>query len=92
VTGETDSFDYGIGDPTAGLQVFVAGIRVLTGYTVTQLTPATVTFAVPPPEGVEVTLLVYRGVTWYAPGFGDPSDGIPLQDQQTDPARFFRGA
>jgi hypothetical protein len=92
VTGQTDSFDYGIGDPTVQLQVFVAGIRVLTGYTVTQFSPTTVTFAVPPPAGVEVTFLVYRGVTWYAPGFGDPSDGIPLQDQQTDPARFFRGA
>jgi hypothetical protein len=91
VTGDPDSFDYGIGDPTAQLQVFVGGVRVLTGYTITQLNPAVITFAVPPPAGVEVTFLVYRGVTWYAPGVGDPSNGIPLQDQQTEPARFFRG-
>jgi hypothetical protein len=91
VTGEPDSFDYGVGDPTLQLQVFVGGVRVLSGYTITQFNPAVITFAVPPPAGVEVTFLVYRGVTWYAPGVGDPSNGIPLQDQQTEPARFFRG-
>jgi hypothetical protein len=91
VTGEPDSFDYGIGDPTLQLQVFVAGARVLSGYTVTQLNPAVITFATAPPAGVEVTMLVYRGVTWYEPGVGDPSNGVPLQDQQTTPARFFRG-
>jgi hypothetical protein len=42
--GEPDSFDYGVGNPTLQLQVFVAGIRVLTGYTVTQLNPAVITF------------------------------------------------
>ncbi len=44
-----------------------------------------------PPEGVEVTILVRRGVTWYAPGMDTPSNGVALQDTQTEAARFLRG-
>ena len=44
-----------------------------------------------PPAGQEVTILVRRGVTWYAPGINEPSDGIALQDTNTVPARFLRG-
>lgn len=44
-----------------------------------------------PASGVEVTILVRRGVTWYAPGNGTASDGVALQDTETVPARFFRG-
>jgi hypothetical protein len=44
-----------------------------------------------PPAGVEVTMLVRKGVTWYAPGVGTPSDGIALQETNTPAARFLRG-
>jgi hypothetical protein len=50
-----------------------------------------VTFLTAPPEGVEVTILVRRGVTWYAPGIGEPSNGQALQITDTQAARFLRG-
>jgi hypothetical protein len=46
---------------------------------------------VAPPAGVEVTMLVRKGVTWYAPGVGTPSDGNALQETNTPAARFLRG-
>jgi hypothetical protein len=67
---------------------------------VTDFNPLAVEFVVDPmsvPElrapaaGVEVTILVRRGVTWYAPGVGTPSDGVALQDTNTLAARFLRG-
>jgi hypothetical protein len=45
-----------------------------------------------PAAGSEVTILVRQGVTWYAPGVTTASDGIALQDTETVPARFLRGA
>ena len=54
--------------------------------------PGAVTAAdIAPPAGVEVTILVRRGVTWYAPGVDTPSDGRPLQVTDTQAARFLRG-
>jgi hypothetical protein len=44
-----------------------------------------------PPEGVEVTILVRRGKTWYAPGVDTASNGVALQDTGTEAARFLRG-
>jgi hypothetical protein len=44
-----------------------------------------------PAAGVEVTILVRHGVTWYAQGNGTPSNGVALQDTDTVPARFLRG-
>jgi len=44
-----------------------------------------------PPAGAEVTILVRQGVTWYAPGINTASDGVALQDTQTQAARFLRG-
>ena len=67
---------------------------------VTDFNPVAVEFVVDPmsfPElrapaaGAEVTILVRRGVTWYAPGDGTPSDGVALQDTNTLAARFLRG-
>jgi hypothetical protein len=51
----------------------------------------TVEFDMAPPEGVQVTILVRRGVTWYAPGINTPSNGVALQDTETQAARFLRG-
>jgi hypothetical protein len=44
-----------------------------------------------PPEGVEVTILIRRGVTWYEPGVNTASNGVALQDTNTRAARFLRG-
>ena len=73
------------------LEVYVGGIRVTTGYTVTADDPAEITFDTPPPAGVDVTMLVRRGVTWYAQGVDTASNGAPLQETNTPAARFLRG-
>jgi hypothetical protein len=73
------------------VEVYVGGTRVTTGYTITADNPCEVTFLVAPPAGVEVTILVRRGVTWYAPGIDTPSDGVALQITNTPAARFLRG-
>jgi hypothetical protein len=70
--------------------VYVAGIRVYTGYTVDSVAPATVTFTTAPTAGYEVSILVRQGFGWYQPANGNPSDGNALQITQTDAARFFR--
>jgi hypothetical protein len=60
-------------------------------YTVTSLDTVSVTFVDPVPDGQEVDILVRRGVTWYAPGIDTPSNGVALQDTNTQAARFLRG-
>ena len=70
--------------------VYVAGIRVYTGYTVDSVAPATITFDTAPTAGYEVSILVRQGFGWYQPADGNPSDGQALQVTQTDAARFFR--
>jgi len=44
-----------------------------------------------PGAGVEIVILQRKGVTWYAPGINEPSDGEPLQLTETTAARFLRG-
>jgi hypothetical protein len=73
------------------VEVYVGGIRVTEGYAVTRIDPVSVDFDSPPLTGLEVTILVRRGVTWYAPGIDTASDGVPLQDTNTKAARFLRG-
>jgi hypothetical protein len=73
------------------VEVYVGGIRVQTGYTITAEDPVVVEFDSAPADGREVTILVRRGVNWYAPGATTPSDGVPLQDTNTQAARFLRG-
>jgi hypothetical protein len=86
------SYDY---DPFIGspLLVYVAGELQTSGYVITQLNMAQVTFSFPPPAGAEVTLAIRRGVTWYQQGI-DPlsaSNGVPLQETNTPAALFLRG-
>jgi hypothetical protein len=50
------------------VEVYVGGIRVTAGYSITGDNPCEVTFTEAPAAGSEVTILVRRGVTWYAPG------------------------
>ena len=70
--------------------VYVAGIRMYTGYTVDSVAPATITFDTAPTAGYEVSILVRQGFGWYQPANGNPSNGQALQITQTDAARFFR--
>ena len=73
------------------IEVYVGGILVVSGYTVTADSPVTILFTTAPVAGVDVTILINRGVTWYAPGADTPSNGNPLQETETPAARFLRG-
>jgi hypothetical protein len=74
------------------VEVYVGGILQAGGYSIINPGPmVTVQFDTAPPDGVQVTILVRRGVTWYAPGAGTPSNGVALQDTNTQAARFLRG-
>ena len=66
-------------------------VIVVATYTIDAIDPVEITFETPPDSGVEVLILVRRGVTWYAPGTGTPSNGEPLQITNTAAARFLRG-
>jgi hypothetical protein len=91
VSGEPGSYDYGQGDPTDQVEVYVGGTQLFSGFSVISSSPVSVLLEVAPPEGVEVTILVRRGVTWYNPGAGTASDGVPLQETNNQIARFLRG-
>jgi hypothetical protein len=73
------------------VEVYVGGILQAAGYTITANSPISITFTTAPADGSQVTILVRRGVTWYAPGAGTPSNGVALQDTDTQAARFLRG-
>jgi hypothetical protein len=90
---QTDVTDYSITKTTL---TFVAAPAVesivqVSGYTLIDSNPAEIVFETAPAEGSEVTMLVRRGVTWYAPGLTTPSNGVALQDTDTQAARFLRG-
>jgi len=73
------------------VQVYVGGILQTSGYSISAISPVTVTFTTAPTENYQVTILVTRALNWYEPGFGTPSNGVPLQEQETVAARFIRG-
>jgi hypothetical protein len=75
------------------VEVYVGGtlLQPMAGYSITLDNPVNILFDTAPAAGVEVTILVRRGVTWYAPGVGTPSNGVPLQMTNTQAARFLRG-
>jgi hypothetical protein len=58
---------------------------------VTQISPVQVEFESPPTQGYQVSVQVRSGLSWYQPGINTASDGVPLQDTNTQAARFFRG-
>lgn len=89
-----DNITFNLGETAladAAVEVYVGGSRVTTGYTISAIDPVTVVFDTAPTDGYGVNILVRRGVTWYAPGAGTPSNGVPLQDTNTQAARFLRG-
>jgi hypothetical protein len=98
--------DFDFGDSSTifveALEVYVSGVRQYSSvetaveseypWTVTNFSPVAIEFDnALPPEGVEVTILVRRGVTWYQRGVGSASNGVALQDTNTEAARFLRG-
>jgi hypothetical protein len=67
-------------------------------YIVTDFAPLAIEFIVdnnpenpllPPAAGSEVTILQRRALGWYQPGNGSPSDGVSLQETNTEAARFL---
>jgi hypothetical protein len=67
-------------------------------YIVTNFSPLAIEFIVdndpetpllPPATGSEVTILQRRALGWYQPGNGAPSDGVALQETDTEAARFL---
>jgi hypothetical protein len=60
-------------------------------YSVTGTDPVTVVFDIAPPEGLEVEISIVQGKSWYQPGINTASDGVPLQEANTQAARFIRG-
>jgi len=73
------------------VEVYVGGILQVANYSIIGSGPVVVEFDTAPTTGYEITVLVRQGVTWYAPGAGTPSDGVALQDTETQAARFLRG-
>ena len=74
-----------------GSEPGIPGNRITSGYTLIGADPVKVEFDTAPAKGVGVTILVRRGVTWYAPGVNTPSNGQALQVTDTKAARFLRG-
>jgi hypothetical protein len=72
------------------IEVYVGGILQSTGYTVTSLTPEVVVeFDTAPPSGVQITILVRRGVWWY--DIATPTEREQsLQETANPAARFLR--
>jgi hypothetical protein len=73
------------------VEVYVGGTRQVGNYSIIGSGPVQVEFDTAPTSGYEVNILVRQGVTWYAPGAGTPSNGVALQDTETQAARFLRG-
>jgi hypothetical protein len=83
-----ENIDVGSMDSTTmeeAVEVYIGGTRQTSGYIILTDNPVAVQFDAPPPSGVEVTILVRRGESWYN------APGVPLQETETKAARFLRG-
>jgi hypothetical protein len=79
-------------DMTKAVQVYVGGTLQTSGYTVTNIAPATVVFDTAPAKGYQVTIQVRQSHSWYATGiYPNPSNGNALQTQLTLAGQFFQG-
>ena len=76
---------------TEAIEVYIGGIKQTSGYTITNGSPVTVEFTTAPTLGYQVSIRVRKGLSWYQPGPGTPSDGVALQETNTQAARFIRG-
>ena len=86
------------------IEVYVGGVRQYNysnttanseyRYIVSLFDPLAIEFIVDdtysaPASGSAVTILQRRGVSWYQPGNGNPSNGLALQETDTIAARFL---
>ena len=79
-------------DLSLPVEVYVGGIEIPEeSYQVISLDPVIVIFDTPPDSGLDVTILVRIGKTWYQQGVTTASNGEPLQITETAAARFLRG-
>ena len=87
------TINYTISGPTLTFVTAPAleSVIVVARYSIVAISPVQIIFETAPASGVEVALLVRRGVTWYAPGIATASNGEPLQITDTAAARFLRG-
>ena len=76
---------------STAVQVFVGGILQTSDYAITNENPVAVTFNTAPINGVDIIILVRRGLTWYQQGVYTAANGVPLQETNTVAARFLRG-
>jgi hypothetical protein len=90
---QTDGVNYSITKTALTFVVAPAAESVVqvSSYTLDDGSTAKIVFETAPTKGLEVTILVRHGVTWYAPGAGTASNGVALQDTNTQAARFLRG-
>jgi hypothetical protein len=85
--GTTDFVAIGASSNTLGATFTATGVGSGTGKATIGYPELTA-----PPPGVEVTILVREcSTTWYQLGDGTASDGVALQDTDTQAARFLRG-
>lgn len=102
--GAEDEFDFSFADGTEDtfttnidlslpVRVFVGGIEQtqVVDYNVISLDPVIVVFVDAPASAQEIQILVRRGTVWYEQGVGTASNGVALQDTNTEAARFLRG-
>jgi hypothetical protein len=74
----------------SAIEVYLGGIRQNSGYNVVANSPVTVQFSVAPPAGIQVTILVRRGVWWYDVTTQAEREQS-LQETPNGAARFLRG-
>jgi len=87
----TDTFVTDI-SVTRPIQVSVGGTIVdASEYSVSSVDPITITFATAPQSGVEVVIFIVQAKVLYAQGINTASNGIPLQEQNTEAAWFIEG-
>ena len=87
----TDTFVTDI-SVTRPIQVSVGGTIVdASEYTVSSVNPISITFNTAPQSGVEVVIFIVQAQVFYAQGLNTASNGIPLQEQNTEAAWFIEG-
>jgi hypothetical protein len=91
MNGADGEYDPGIASNTKAIEVYLGGKLQTSGYTLSNLDPVVVIFNTAPANGVEVSIVVRKGTSWYNPGTDSPSNGVPLQITDNPMALFLRG-
>jgi len=89
--GPTGNYDPGLPSNSRAVEVYLGGALQTSGYTLSNLDPVVVIFAIAPDAGTEISIVVRKGTSWYNPGVDTASDGVPLQITDNPMALFLRG-